>query len=93
MLVNEVLSSLLQEKISFSSDDFIIGFRTKQFSLFDLELCGLWLVLYADIYTDKARLLSLMSPRITQLSKSGTVMLYAWPFDENCLIEDYTDTI
>jgi len=84
MLVKEVLSLLLEKNISFSSTNFIRDFRTRGFSMFNLKLCGLWLLLYADVDSELSRSLSFMSPRITQLSLNGKLILYAWPYDTDC---------
>ena len=87
MSINEVLSSLLEKKIHFSSSNFHRDFRTRGFSIFNLKLCGVWFLFYVDTNSDLSRVLSNLSPRITQLSTDGKVMIYAWPFDENCTVE------
>ena len=87
MSINEVLSSLLEKKIHFSSNNFRRDFRTRGFSMFNLKLCGIWLLISAGTNSKLSRVLSNLSPRITQLSTDGQVMIYAWPLDENCFVE------
>lgn len=91
MLISDVLILLLKKGVYFTSDDFVRNYRSDKFSALDVEFVALWLVLFVKPGSWSQRTLSTCSPKFILPSKSGQVILFAWPLEAACWINYIVD--
>lgn len=86
MLISDVLILLLKKGVYFTSGDFVRDYRSDRFSALDVELVGLWFVRFVKTGSESLRTFSTCSPKFILPSKSGQVILFAWPLEAACWI-------